>query len=112
MALAALAAWIIAEADAMQSPAPDWPYRGRMPTAPALLTPELKQAFRDMRRRREETDEAELTLLVTARETGWTWRLIAAVMELGSAQAAQQRHDRLAFAVRRRREAGIPADLR
>ena len=84
-----------------------------MPPAPMPpLSPELKQAFRDMRRRREETDEAELTLLVTAREAGWTWRLIAAVMDLGSPQAAQQRHDRLALAVKRRREAGIPADLR
>ena len=76
------------------------------------LSPELKQAFRDVRRLREETDEAELTLLKTAREAGWTWRLIATVMELGSAQAAQKRHDRLAFVVKRRLEAGIPADLR
>ena len=84
-----------------------------MPPAPMPpLSPELKQAFRDVRRLREETDEAELTLLKSAREAGWTWRLIAAVMELGSAQAAQQRHERLAFVVRRRRKAAIPADLR
>ena len=83
-----------------------------MSQAPLPLSPELKQAFRDVRRLREETDEAELTLLKSAREAGWTWRLIAAVMELGSAQAAQQRHGRLALVVKRRREAGIPADLR
>ena len=84
-----------------------------MPPAPMPpLSPELKQAFRDMRRLREEAEEAEVRVVFTAREAGWTWRLIAAVMELGSAQAAQQRHDRLALAVKRRREAGIPADLR
>ncbi|SDT14135.1 hypothetical protein SAMN04488543_3137 [Friedmanniella luteola] len=45
---------------------------------------------------RAELDETELGLLVMARGRGLTWVQIAEGLGLGSAQAAQQRHDRLA----------------
>lgn|SRR6478735_562218 len=45
---------------------------------------------------RAELDESELGLLTMARGRGLTWVQIAEAQGLGSAQAAQQRHDRLA----------------
>jgi hypothetical protein len=45
---------------------------------------------------RAELDETELGLLVMSRGHGLTWVQIAEALGLGSAQAAQQRHDRLA----------------
>ena len=45
---------------------------------------------------RAELDETELGLLTMARGRGLTWLEIAEALGLGSAQAAQQRHDRLA----------------
>jgi len=45
---------------------------------------------------RAELDETELGLLVMARGRGLTWAQVAEGLGLGSAQAAQQRHDRLA----------------
>ena len=45
---------------------------------------------------RAELDETELGLLMMARGRGLTWVQIAEAQGLGSAQAAQQRHDRLA----------------
>ena len=45
---------------------------------------------------RAELDETELGLLTMARGRGLTWLQIAEALGLGSAQAAQQRHDRLA----------------
>ena len=45
---------------------------------------------------RAELDETELGLLTMARGLGLTWLQIAETQGLGSAQAAQQRHDRLA----------------
>ena len=45
---------------------------------------------------RAELDESELGLLIMARGRGLTWQQIAEAQGLGSAQAAQQRHDRLA----------------
>ena len=45
---------------------------------------------------RAELDETELGLLMMARGRGLTWMQIAEAQGLGSAQAAQQRHDRLA----------------
>lgn len=44
---------------------------------------------------RAELDETELGLLIMARGRGLTWRQIAEAQGLDSAQAAQQRHDRL-----------------
>ncbi|TQS46782.1 DNA-binding protein [Cryptosporangium phraense] len=45
---------------------------------------------------RAELDELELSLLLLARGRGMTWADIAFGLGLGSAQAASQRHDRLA----------------
>ena len=45
---------------------------------------------------RAELDESELGLLMMSRGRGLTWVQIAEALGLGSAQAAQQRHDRLA----------------
>ena len=45
---------------------------------------------------RTELDELELALLRMARGEGLTWASIASGLGMGSAQAAQQRHDRLA----------------
>jgi hypothetical protein len=45
---------------------------------------------------RAELDETELGLLMMARGRGLTWAEVAEGLGLGSAQAAQQRHDRLA----------------
>jgi hypothetical protein len=45
---------------------------------------------------RAELDETELGLMVMARGRGLTWAQIAVGLGLGSAQAAHQRHDRLA----------------
>ena len=45
---------------------------------------------------RAELDETELGLLMMSRGHGLTWMQIAEAQGLGSAQAAQQRHDRLA----------------
>ena len=44
-------------------------------------------------------DETELGLLLMARGRGLTWAQLADGLGLGSAQAAQQRHDRLAARV-------------
>ena len=48
---------------------------------------------------RAELDETELGLLAMARGRGLTWAQVAEALGLGSAQAAQQRHDRLAARV-------------
>ncbi|GAA1431592.1 hypothetical protein GCM10009616_19060 [Microlunatus lacustris] len=48
---------------------------------------------------RAELDETELGLLAMARGRGLTWAQVADGLGLGSAQAAQQRHDRLATRV-------------
>lgn len=48
---------------------------------------------------RAELDETELGLLAMARGRGLTWAQVAEGLGLGSAQAAQQRHDRLAARV-------------
>jgi hypothetical protein len=45
---------------------------------------------------RAELEEQELSLILMARGRGMTWAEIAFGLGLGSAQAAQQRHDRLA----------------
>jgi hypothetical protein len=45
---------------------------------------------------RAEVDELEIGLLEMARGRGMTWQQIAFHMGLGSAQAARQRHQRLA----------------
>ena len=45
---------------------------------------------------RAELDDLEIGLQTTARGEGATWAQIAAASGLGSPQAAQQRHDRLA----------------
>lgn len=45
---------------------------------------------------RAELDELELGLMLMARGRGMTWAEIAFGLGLGSAQAASQRHDRLA----------------
>jgi hypothetical protein len=45
---------------------------------------------------RAELDDLEIGLLTMARGEGATWSQIAGASGLGSAQAAQQRHDRLA----------------
>jgi hypothetical protein len=58
---------------------------------------------------RAELDETELGLLELARGRGATWGSIGAALGLGSAQAAQQRRDRLA---RRRADAGAEDGLR
>lgn len=44
---------------------------------------------------RAETDQIEAALLFTARAAGMSWPRIARAMGLGSAQAAQQRFDRV-----------------
>lgn len=44
---------------------------------------------------RAELDQLETALLFTARAEGLTWAQVAAALGLGSAQAAQQRFDRL-----------------
>jgi hypothetical protein len=44
---------------------------------------------------RAEVDQVETALLLTARAEGMTWARIASAMGLGSAQAAQQRYDRV-----------------
>ena len=49
---------------------------------------------------RSELDELELALLRMARGEGMTWAQIAFGLGMGSAQAAQQRHDRLAARTR------------
>ena len=50
---------------------------------------------------RAEVDDLEIGLLTMARGEGLTWAQIAAVLCMGSAQAAQQRHDRLTSRARR-----------
>jgi hypothetical protein len=48
---------------------------------------------------RAEVDQIETALLFTARAQGMTWAQVAAALGLGSAQAAQQRSDRLGHRV-------------
>lgn len=56
---------------------------------------------------RAELDETELGLLTMARGRGLTWLQIAEALGLGSAQAAQQRHDRLAARLDDNRDSGL-----
>lgn len=49
--------------------------------------------------RREELDESEYLFIRNARDEGVTWKEIGEALGLGSAQAAQQRQDRLAARV-------------
>ena len=58
---------------------------------------------------RAELDETELGLLIMARGRGLTWRQIAEAQGLDSAQAAQQRHDRLTMRIDERPEPKQPA---
>jgi hypothetical protein len=63
---------------------------------PPVDTDDLTAALTLVPLVRAELDELELGLLLMARGRGMTWAEIAFGLGLGSAQAAQQRHDRLA----------------
>ncbi len=63
---------------------------------PAVDGDDLTAALTLMPLVRAEVDETELGLLIMARGRGMTWEQIAYGLGLGSAQAAKQRHDRLA----------------
>jgi hypothetical protein len=75
------------------------PAGGSVPYAddePAVDTADLAAALTLIPLVRADLDELELSLLAMARGRGMTWAEIAFGLGLGSAQAAQQRHDRLA----------------
>ncbi|GAA1840742.1 hypothetical protein ACFFOM_05630 [Microlunatus capsulatus] len=63
---------------------------------PRVDADDLRAALTLLPQVRAELDETELGLLVMARGRGLTWAEVAEGLGLGSAQAAQQRHDRLA----------------
>jgi hypothetical protein len=63
---------------------------------PPVDTDDLTAALTLVPLVRTELDELELGLLTMARGRGMTWADIAFGLGLGSAQAASQRHDRLA----------------
>ena len=63
---------------------------------PQVDTDDLTAALTLIPQVRAELDELELGLLLMARGRGMTWAEIAFGLGLGSAQAASQRHDRLA----------------
>jgi hypothetical protein len=63
---------------------------------PAIDGDDVMAALTLMPLVRAELDETELGLLIMARGRGMTWEQIAYGLGLGSAQAAKQRHDRLA----------------
>lgn len=63
---------------------------------PAVDTADLAAALTLVPLVRSELDELELSLLLIARGRGMTWAEVAFGLGLRSAQAAQQRHDRLA----------------
>lgn len=67
-----------------------------LPEEPALDREDLGAALTLVPLVRSEIDELELSLLLVARRRGMTWSEIASGLGLASAQAAQQRHDRLA----------------
>lgn len=67
-----------------------------LPGEPALDDDDLTAALTLVPLVRSEVDELELSLLLVARRRGMTWSEIAFGLGLASAQAAQQRHDRLA----------------
>jgi hypothetical protein len=62
----------------------------------------LEAALRLLSSARAEFDQVEAGMFFMARSSGLTWVQIAAALELGSAQAAQQRFDRLLDRVRGR----------
>ncbi|MER7457866.1 hypothetical protein [Micromonospora sp. NPDC126480] len=68
-----------------------------MPSELDLLT--------EVRAARARLDDEELTLIDRARHAGATWAQVAAALGLASRQAAEQRRQRLAAAVRARRTA-------
>lgn len=67
-----------------------------LPDEPELDTDDLTAALTLVPLARADLDEVELSLLMVARRRGMTWSEVARGLGLGSAQAAQQRHDRLA----------------
>jgi hypothetical protein len=62
---------------------------------PQSVTVADRQALTLMPLVRAELDELELSLLTMARGRGMSWSQVAFGLGLGSAQAAQQRFDRL-----------------
>lgn len=67
-----------------------------MPDEPRLDPDDLTAALTLVPLVRTELDELELSLILVARQREMTWSQIAFALGLGSSQAAQQRHDRLA----------------
>jgi hypothetical protein len=61
-----------------------------------LREPDLLAALTLLSAARAEVDQIEAAVLFTARAQGLSWPRIARAMGLGSAQAAQQRFDRVA----------------
>jgi hypothetical protein len=70
-------------------------WRSGRPTAEPADVEATTAALRLLPAARAEVDQVETALLLTARAEGMTWARIASAMGLGSAQAAQQRYDRV-----------------
>ncbi len=90
-------------------PRAPWLHKNQPPSAVELIrfalwrsagTPELGEAdlvaaLTLLPAARAEVDQAEAALLFTARAQGLSWPQISRALGLGSAQAAQQRYDRV-----------------
>jgi hypothetical protein len=102
-------------AGAADLPRPPW-LRGRQPPAAADLIrfalwrgqagpvgeEDLVAALTLLPAARAEVDQLEAALLLTARAHGLSWSQVSRAMGLGSAQAAQQRFDRVTGRVEHR----------
>jgi hypothetical protein len=102
-------------AGAAELPRPPW-LRGRQPRAAADLIrftlwrgaagpaaeEDLVAALTLLPAARAEVDQLEAALLLTARAHGLSWSQVSRAMGLGSAQAAQQRFDRVSGRVEHR----------
>jgi hypothetical protein len=102
-------------AGASELPRPPW-LRGRQPPAAADLVrfslwrdqagtvaeDDLVAALTLLPAARAEVDQLEAALLLTARAHGLSWSRVSRAMGLGSAQAAQQRFDRVTGRVEQR----------
>jgi len=102
-------------AGAADLPRPPWLHRSQPPSAVDLIRfalwrthtsdvdeEDLVAALTLLPAARAEVDQVEAALLFTARAQGLAWSRISRAMGLGSAQAAQQRFDRVTDRVEHR----------
>jgi hypothetical protein len=101
------------DAGAARLPRPPWLRRSQPPSAIDLVqyaiwqartgdVNDLTAALVLLPAARAEVDQVEVAALFTARASGMSWSRISRAMGLGSAQAAQQRFDRIAGRVEHR----------